>query len=191
MGMLRRGRSKPVYAPVVRTSKGEVLALWERYFERGLYAYGKGEFEDALADLDDAIANVHKNGELYATRGMILQQMGKHDLAEEDFDIALKIDSRQWVVYYLRANRAYQQKKYDEAIALVSEAVRFAPLRPEVLFLRAIAYYTRGETQRAFDDLTLLINDAHEPQDKAQRDLLRNIKKFHTQLKRELKDKPK
>lgn len=189
MGILRRGRPKPVYAPVIRTSKGEVLALWERYFERGLYAYSKGDFEDALADLDEAIENVNKNGEVYAVRGMILQQMGKYDLAEEDFDLALKIDPRQWVVYYLRAHRAYQQKKYDEAITLASEAARFAPLRPEILYLRAVAYYTRGETKRAFDELEIALTSAEDPENKDQRDLYRNVKKFHTQLKRELKDK--
>lgn len=191
MGFLRRGRSRPVYAPVVRVSRGEILSVWERYFERGLYHYGNGDYEDALADLDEAIANVNRNGELHATRGMILQQLGDHEAAEEDFDMALKLDPRQWVVYYLRAKRAYEQKKYDETIALATQASQFAPQRPEVLFLRGMSYYKRGELERALDDVALAVDSSEDPTNKSQRDLRKDMKKFQTQLKREVKEAKK
>jgi tetratricopeptide (TPR) repeat protein len=183
----RRNRPRPVYAPKIRVSRGEPLSIWERYLERGLYHFERDEYDDALADLDAAIDKNGRNGELYATRGMVKLEMGDVDEATADFDTALQLDSKQWVVHYLRGLHHYRIKAYTTAIEHLTEALRYAPMRPEALYVRGMAYYARGEVERARDEVQKAVDNADDPRAKA----LRPMKKFLTQLKREAKDKAK
>lgn len=183
----QRNRPRPIYAPKVRVSKGEPLSIWERYLERGLFAFEQGEYEDALADLDAAIEENSRNGELFATRGMIKLEMGDVAAAMADLDQALQTDPKQWLVHYLRGLHQYRENDYNATIAHLSEALKYAPLRPEALFLRAMAYYARGEIVRARDETQKAVDNADNPRAEA----IRPIKKFLTQLKREAKDKEK
>lgn len=151
--MFRRNRPRPVYAPKPRVSSGMPLSLWERHLERGLDAFQKGKYDEALADLDEAILHFTRNGELYATRGLILAEMGKADAAREDLAYALQLDDRQWVAHYVSGLLAYRAKQYDEAIEHLSKAQRYAPLRPEIFFTRGIAFYAKGDVNRARLDI--------------------------------------
>lgn len=181
--MFRRNRPRPIYAPKVRVSKGQTLSVWERYLERGLHHFTTGEMEDALLDIEAAIVENPKNGELHAAHGLILLEMGKIDDAMTALDAAQKMDQRQWVVDYLRGLHAYRQKQYDNVIEHVTTALLRAPLRPEALYLRAMAYYARGEIARARDEVQKAVDNADNPRDKS----IRSMKKFLTQLKREAK----
>ncbi len=183
--MFRR-RRKRIFAPKARISHGQPLSLWERHLERGLDFFGKGKLDDALADLDEAIHDNPRNGELYATRGMILIEMKQEDDAKEDLDHALKIDARQWLVHYVQGLLAFRRKNYDEAIEHLSTAQRFAPLRHEIFFTRAAAHYALGNLERARDDLD---NAMQTTNDKDKRHKL--AKKHFNRLKREIKAKEK
>lgn len=184
--MFRRKRPKPVYAPKPRISKGQTLAIWERYLERGLHFFDKGKHDEALADLDEAIRSSPRNAELYATRGMILAEMGDEEAAHEDLDYAAKLDDRQWVVHYLRGLLAYRRKHHDEAIEHLSQAQRYAPLRPEILYARAVVNYDRGQLKRAQDDMDSAVQLMKDG-DKRQR----AAKKFLNRVKREIKGNKK
>jgi Flp pilus assembly protein TadD len=133
----------------VRISRGTPLSKAQRYLERGLAAHSRAEYDDALADLDEAINQERRNAELYATRGYILQEAGYTDEAEADFEKALKIDPSQWVVHYARAMEAFRNEDYDNALAYLAQAQRIVPLRPELFIYRAAAYYAKGEKSAA------------------------------------------
>ncbi len=184
--MFRRKRAKPVYTPKPRISKGQILAIWERHLERGLHFFAKGKYDEALADLDEAIASSPRNAELYATRAMILAEMGDQDAAYEDLEHTLKLDDRQWVVHYLRGLLAYRGKNHDDAIEHLSQAQRYAPLRPEIFYLRSVVYYDLGQLERARDEMDSALQ-LFKDGDKRQR----AAKRFFNRIKREIKGKKK
>ena len=192
--MVFRRRNRPIYAPKPRVSQGQPLSDWERYFERAMANYDtfatattktkkKPELlDEALADIDEAIGIMPRNGELYIARALILLEQNKESDAIDDLNYALQVDQRQWAAHYIKGYLAYNKKKYDEAIEELSLSQRFAPLRPEVLFTRALAYYARGESQRAHDDMDSAIQVM---ENKSKRRTLAN--KFIKQVKKELK----
>jgi tetratricopeptide (TPR) repeat protein len=175
-------RNKPVYAPKARVSRGQPLSLWERHFERGLEAFEKKQYDDALADLDEAIVHNARIGELYATRGLILLEMGKTDEAQDDLDYALKVDARQWLVHYALGLSAYRKKEFDEAIKHLSNAQRFAPMRAEILYTRALANYEQGNLKRAEMDIDSAIQ-VMDTKDKRQKDAKAFLKQVQADLK--------
>ncbi len=128
------------------------LSKDERYYERALHAYSKGELEAALADMDAAIATAPRKAEYYAARGLMLLQDRAADEAEADFAHAIKLDPTQWLAHYGRGMRAYQEKRHDEAVTHFSRAQRLAPQRPEVYLHRAAALRARGDRQEARHD---------------------------------------
>ncbi len=179
-------RNKKVFAPKIRVSRGQPLSLWERHYERGLDFFSKKQYDDALADLDEAIANESRFGELFATRGLILLEMGNEEEAQDDLDYALKIDPKQWIVHYAMGLNAYRKKEFDEAIKHLSNAQRFAPLRPEILYTRSLANYEQGNLKRAENDMDSAIQ-VMDTKDKRQKD----AKKFLKQVQSDLKSQKK
>ncbi len=152
----------------LRYSNGGILSTAERYLERALHFYEKKKFDDALEDLGEAIQLEKRNAELYATRGYILMEQGDHTAAEADFKKALSLDPSQWIVHFARASHALQQEQPGAALAHLSEAQRFAPLRPEILIHRAAAYYQLGDKQNGLRDIEGAL-DVIQPQ-KGKRD---------------------
>jgi tetratricopeptide (TPR) repeat protein len=133
----------------VRISAGEPLSKAQRYLDRALDFYSKGEYLDALNDLDDAIRAERRNPELYATRGLVLLELDNTEEAEKDFERALKIDPTQWAVHFARGKRAFDNAEFDEALKHFSEAQRVAPMRPEIYVYRAAIFYHQRNKTRA------------------------------------------
>jgi len=48
---------------------------------------------------------------------------------------------------------AFERKKWEEAIAHFSDAVKVAPGRPEAWYYRAVSYYNSGEPEKARADM--------------------------------------
>lgn len=149
------------------------LTLAERYYERALHAYGRGRFDAAIADLDEAIHAEPKRAELYVARGMALLGDQRPDDAEGDFAYALTLDPTQWGVHYGRGVRAFEQGDYRAAVDAFSRAQRIAPDRFEVYVYRAISLHQLGQADEALRDLRFA-ETLVEPSDKR----LRQIKRW-------------
>ncbi len=166
MGVLRRLASRRTLA--------------ERYLERGLYHLDKGKYEDAIADVTEAIAHEPANAELYATRGFIYLEMddaGYLDYARQDFEYALYLDPEQWVAAYGLGMMAYGEEDYSEALRRFDAARDSAPLRPEIYYYRALCHYRLGERQRAISEMDIA-TQLFEPEDRRHLDATRWIKEF-------------
>ena len=168
--------------PATRYSTGRPLAVWERYLERGIAAFEKESYEDALADLDEAIENTPNLGELYATRGLILHLMRRDEDSEEDLAHALNLDSHQWLVFYVQGLIAMRNKNHEEAIEYFSRAQRYVPTRPEILHSRAMAYYGYGNLDAAIGDLKLAV-DTMDSKDKQLKEIKRLLKVMEDEQK--------
>ncbi len=167
--------------------------LVERYLERGLHHLDTGEYEDAIADLSEAIAQEPYNAELYATRGFIYLESDNEEYlkyARADFDYALYLDPEQWAADYCLGMIAYAEEDYEEALRRFSAARERAPLRPEIYYYRALCHYRLGDPQRAAEEMDLAIQ-LFEPRDSRKRDAkqwLREFQKPAGQMERPVKD---
>jgi tetratricopeptide (TPR) repeat protein len=129
------------------------LTTAQRFYERGLASYQKRQLERAIADLDETIALEPKNAEYYAARGLMLLENGQPGEAEEDFAYALKLDRRQWLAHYGKGMRAFQERRFEDAIDSFSRAQHIAPARPEIYYHRAIAFNLQGNASEAIQDM--------------------------------------
>ncbi len=169
-----------------RLAGGRTLA--ERYLERGLYFLDKGDYDDAIADITEAIAQEPVNAALYATRGFIYQESNQQeylDYARADFDYALYLDPDQWPADYCLGMIAFAAADYHEALRRFSAARERAPLRSEIYYYRALCYHKLGDPKRAIDEMDLAIQ-LFEPRDSRKRDAgkwLREFKKAAKQIK--------
>lgn len=173
--------------PEIKISKGKPLSVAERYLERALFFYGKERYEDALTDIDDAIATESHNAELYATRGFILMRAGHEEEAIPDLDRALKINPQQWIAHYTRAMMAYKKGELDEALGHLAIAKVIAPKRTEILIYMAAIYFHKKDKANA----TKLIESALEiiKSDDGEKKLLKEVQKWQKAIK-ELPDAP-
>lgn len=144
--------------PEVKISKGRPLSIAERYLERALFLYSKERYDEALTDMDDAIAAEPRNAELYATRGFILLRAGYEDEAVTDFDKALRINPQQWIAHYGRAMIAYKKGDLDTALSHLAIGKVIAPKRPEILIYMASIYFHKKDSANA----TRIIDSATE-----------------------------
>lgn len=147
---------------------GRRLSLAERYYERALYAYGRGRLDAATADLDEAILAEPKRAEFYIARGLVLLADGRADDAEEDFAYGLALDPAQWGAHYGRGMRAFEAGDYRAAVDAFSRAQQLAPDRYEIYVYRAIALHLLGQTDEALRDVRFAAT-LIDPADKRQR----------------------
>lgn len=172
--------------PAKRISRGQPLSMWERYLERGLAEVEKGDkgnLNEALEDIDAAIEIVPGVGELYATRALILHLMGRRDEeAEQDCEIALKMDKHQWMSFYVRGLIAMRAKEFDTALEHFSQAHRYVPTRPEVLQSRAMVHYAQGHIDLAVQDMQNAVDNL-EKGDRRSKDMKSMLKDFEKKAK--------
>jgi tetratricopeptide (TPR) repeat protein len=134
---------------------GKRLELDARYYERSLYHFEKGRYDQAIADLDEALAHDPDNAEYLAARGLMLALDKQYDAAAEDFEEALAQDVTQWIVYYGQGIAAFDQNDFAEAIDQFSRAQQLAPERPEIYYYRAVTLYLNGDAGEARHDMTV------------------------------------
>lgn len=151
---------------VLRRLTGRTLA--ERYLERGLWHLDKKKYDDALADLGEAINQEPYNAELYATRGFIYLEANDDeyvDYAREDFEYALYIDPEQWVAHYCLGMLDYANGDYDEALRRFTLARDYAHLHPEPYYYRALCYYQLDQPERAILEMNMALQILEEQHD--------------------------
>jgi tetratricopeptide (TPR) repeat protein len=129
------------------------LSMADRHYERGLYHYAKNKLDLALLDLDAAIEHDPKKAEYYVARGLMLQQEGSINEAEDNFAYGLGLDPTQWLAHYGRGMRAFQEADYDQAVNHFSRAQHIAPERIEIYIHRAIAFHQTGNHEQALRDM--------------------------------------
>ena len=169
---------------VLRRLTGRTLA--ERYLERGLWHLDKKKYDDALADLAEAIHQEPYNAELYTTRGFIYLEADDDEyvgFAREDFDYALYIDPEQWVAHYCLGMLDYAAENYDEALRRFTLARDHAHLHPEPYYYRALCYYQLDEPERALIDINTAIQIFEEQHDSRRNSAKRWRTHFNKQIK--------
>jgi len=141
------------------------LTIAERYYERGLDELAKDRLSQALADLDQAIAQNPRNAEFYAARGLALLRSEWEADAEQDFAQALKLDPTQWLAHYGRGMLAFKEGDFTAALDRFSRAQHLAPQRPEIYVYRAVSFFRAGNLREAIADMEYALT-LFEPRDR-------------------------
>lgn len=109
----------------------------------------------ALRDLDQAIALAPGIAKLFNNRGLaLLSDDPRRALA--DFDAAVRLDAQYAVAWTNRGGALFALKRYDEAIASYSEAIRLAPRYLSPLYN---PYNDRAQAKEAKGDLAGAVRD--------------------------------
>jgi tetratricopeptide (TPR) repeat protein len=112
-----------------------------------------GDYDRAIADLDQAIRLDPQYAIAYFNRGTAYGAKGEFDHAIADYDEYLRIDPSYQRGYALRGEAYYGKGDYLRAIADYDEAIRLNPKYVAAYGGRGAAYVERGEYDRAIADL--------------------------------------
>jgi len=125
----------------------------EAYYRRGLDAYEKGDLENAILDLSEAIHYDRGHAEFYSTRGLFHLESSHDEEALLDLEYALKLSKRQWLAHYALGILDFRHGEYESAVKHFDEAQKRASHRPEVWFYRAVAHHYAGDDAKALADI--------------------------------------
>lgn len=100
---------------------------------------GEGAYSEALLLLDKTLKKDPKNHAAYNMRGIVRLELGQAELALDDFNYSIALDSTDYRSYYNRGNAHYQRQNFDKAIADYDKALRLEPKVPDI-------YLNRGNT---------------------------------------------
>jgi tetratricopeptide (TPR) repeat protein len=135
--------------------KGRNQAI--NYLNRGWASNGKGDYDRAIADYNQAIGIYPKYALAYNNRGLAYYSKGDFDRAIADFSEAISIEplpkSEARINVYYNRGLAYRKKgDQDRAVADFTEAIRIDPKNTSAYNNRGNAYRSKGDNDRAFDD---------------------------------------
>lgn len=98
---------------------------------RGLIAYRNGRYEAALPDLKQSFALDEQDPDTSKALGMCLVRLGREDLADTFFQIAVRLAPDDAMAHYYLGLNAYTTKRFEEAREAFGETVRLRPAAAE------------------------------------------------------------
>jgi tetratricopeptide (TPR) repeat protein len=96
----------------------------------------------------------------YSLYGKVLREIGKPDMAEEQFSAELKGNPHDFTANVETAMLLRQEGKLDEALAHIETALRVRPADAGALYQRASIHSVQGLTEKARQELEALIRDS-------------------------------
>ncbi|MCL2939527.1 MAG: tetratricopeptide repeat-containing serine protease family protein [Trichodesmium sp. MAG_R02] len=124
----------------------------ESYYDQGDEHHDREEFEQAIADLNQAIRLNPKLVKAYNVRGIVYYDQGKYDLAIADYNQAIQLNPKYAYAYYNRGLVYDDQGKYDLAIADYNQAIQLNPKDADYYYNRGIVYRKQGKYDLAIAD---------------------------------------
>ncbi len=123
----------------------EVLLQSSDYYNSGKTKLMTGNVDDAIADLDAAIAANTNDIDAYILRGEAYMQSGNYRDALADFDMALSIDATNAVAYYDRALLNMRLEDYAAALNDINNALASQASNPSNILQMRDLYAKRGQ----------------------------------------------
>ncbi len=119
-----------------------------------------GSLPQAIADLDRAISLEPNIGSWYMERSRVQLLRGDDKLALEDIDRALKLDPTYSRYYSWKAEMYLSRQLWDEAKAVVTQALSVCPdHKGELYGLRAVCAMRKREYRSALADFDNAVNE--------------------------------
>src|SRR5262245_24420676 len=126
------------------------------YFNsRGLAYRAKGDFDQAVADFDEAIRLEPKGAAAFLNnRGLARHSMNDYDGAIAGFDEVIRLAPNYALAYYNRANAYRVKGDNDRAISDYTDTIRLEPNFVTAYYNRGVTYRAKGDSDRAIADYT-------------------------------------
>jgi tetratricopeptide (TPR) repeat protein len=123
------------------------------YNNRGAAYLNLGEYEKAIADLDQAIELDPEYALAYNHRGAAYFSLGEYEKAIADYDRAIELDPEYAMAYNNRGYAYLNLGEYEKAIADWDQAIELDPELAMAYNNRGYAYLNLGEYEKAIADL--------------------------------------
>jgi tetratricopeptide (TPR) repeat protein len=121
------------------------------FLNRGLAYFSKGEYDAAIADIDQAI-NLRPHSIYYVNRAAAYMRKGAYDRAIADDDQAIVLDPKFATAFDKRGDAYNAKGAYDRAIADYGQAIALDPKNAGYYKDRGSAYHRKGAYDQAIAD---------------------------------------
>ncbi len=111
-----------------------------------------GKYDEALHDLDRALAFAPRDALLHGVRADVEARRGDFEAALVDCDRALAIDPREDFALSVKSKILLRQRRFEEALALADTAVSAAPDAAAPRLSRAEARFLAGDFEGSRED---------------------------------------
>jgi curved DNA-binding protein CbpA/lipoprotein NlpI len=122
------------------------------YRERGIAAYGNGDFLGAIGNFDEAIRLNPDDAQSYNMRGNVWDELGRFEPALADYNEAIRIDPNNPAVFRDRAILWQRKGALDKALGDLDRAIRFSFADANLYCDRGLMWYQKGRHGRAIAD---------------------------------------
>jgi lipoprotein NlpI len=127
--------------------------LAKTFHSRGVEWIGKGDYDRAIADYDEAIRLDPQDPLAYYNRGVAWHGKHDYDRAIADYDQAIRLNPQDPQAYDSRGNAWQAKGDLERAIAEYDDAIRLDPQHARALRNRGYARFLRGSFAEAAKDL--------------------------------------
>lgn len=122
------------------------------YHYRGALYLKRNRIDEAILDLDKALALNPRLATAYGDRGIAYRKQGRYELAIADYGEAIRLWP-EWHDWYIHRGIALGALgRHEDAIADYTKALSLRPNLVSALVARADAYLARGENDNALAD---------------------------------------
>ena len=156
----------------------------DEYYQRALDAYKKGDFDNAIDALTDAIDLLPTRAEYLAARGFFFLEDGEPEKAERDFAAAIQHNRYEMLAHYGRGVLAYQAGEYAAALGHFRTASYADAKRGEPLYYMALTALRLNDFASAINFMSMALTAFEKAGDKRRSDASRWLREIQRQAER-------
>jgi tetratricopeptide (TPR) repeat protein len=154
----------------------------DEFYKLGLAAFAKGDYDQAIDNLNKAIDLLPTNSEYLAARGYMFLRDGVRDKANNDFDSALRHHEFEMLAHFGRGILAYKDKNWEDAETAFSRARAVEPERAETLYYLALVYHRQKNNKAALPMMQQAEDLFEIAKDKRRLDARQWVREFQKQV---------
>lgn len=119
------------------------------YYRRALFFQNEGEYDQALGDIDRALAVDSMVAEFHYTKGNIFYDQQVFKNAFESYQRSLELDEEHEGTLLKLSQIELILKHYDLALEMVNKALKLNPMNASAYYLKGFIYLDGGDTATA------------------------------------------
>lgn len=144
-------------AIIARGKTADVSIFAEMHRRRAIAWRTKGNFDQSLADVNQAIALAPHVADNYLSRGLTFERKGDIARAIEDYTEAIRRNGELALAWSNRGGLHFKRAEWQAAISDYTQAIRVSPKDPIPFVNRGVAHSRLKNYQAAIDDYTSAI----------------------------------
>lgn len=148
--------------PTVDASEMKIPGKAKKEFDKGMEAYGKGDYQKASQRFQKASEIYPEYARAYNNWGITLIKLGDRQQARSEFEKAVQVNDHFVPAFVNLARLAYGDKDYPQAGRFLDRAVAIDPNNVEALALLANVEFMNKDYSRALSNARKVHSMPHE-----------------------------